>query len=219
MPGIGQGALSPLQRQGRHLLPDRARGRGCASARPAVPGAECGWSVGPRAASQGMLISRAITPFLQSSSVGGPRVTGCNRSERARIRFKLRLRKHTGTQIMRMHQQIERFRSHDAQRSSTEVLDRRHVCQGGAQDRTTILHVHSPWARPAGRAQGLPVRTIYSTASTKRRLSPPLRPGSAGLPRPCGSIFTQWASVRTNRSIHSLEHEQALMRILSLNRP
>src|SRR6188768_1340699 len=29
----------------------------------------------------------------------------------------------------------------------------------------------------------------------------PLRPGSEGLPRQCGSIFAHWASVSTNRSI------------------
>src|SRR5690606_14706278 len=55
--------------------------------------------------------------------------------------------------------------------------------------------------KKAGRSRhGLPVRTIQSTASTKRRLSFPLRPGSVGLPRQCGSIFAHWASVSTNRS-------------------
>src|SRR6185312_14222766 len=43
--------------------------------------------------------------------------------------------------------------------------------------------------------QGLPVRTIHSTASTNKRLSLPLRPGSPGLPRQRGSIFAHWASV------------------------
>src|SRR5689334_18741107 len=51
--------------------------------------------------------------------------------------------------------------------------------------------------------QGLPVRAIHSTASTNRRLSLPLRPGSPGLPRHRGSIFAHWASVKTNRSIRS----------------
>src|SRR3954454_21731890 len=37
--------------------------------------------------------------------------------------------------------------------------------------------------------QGLPLRTIHKTASTNSRLSLPLRPGSPGLPRQCGSIF------------------------------
>src|SRR6188768_1610134 len=41
--------------------------------------------------------------------------------------------------------------------------------------------------KKAGRSRhGLPVRTIQSTASMNRRLSPPLRPGSIGLPRQCG---------------------------------
>ena len=64
-----------------------------------------------------------------------------------------------------------------------------------------------PGAELAGRSrQGLPVRAIQSTASTKRRLSPPLRPGSDSFPRQCGSILAHWASVSTYRSIPSLNH-------------
>src|SRR5205085_7361757 len=59
---------------------------------------------------------------------------------------------------------------------------------------------------------GLPVRTIHSTASTNRRLSLPLRPGSPGLPRQRGSIFAHWASVSTKRSIHGVKHSPARMR-------
>src|SRR3982074_2815333 len=66
---------------------------------------------------------------------------------------------------------------------------------------------------------GLPVPTIQSTASTKRRLSLPLRPGSVGLPRQCGSIFPHWAPASTNRSIQSLNHSQASGGILILNSP
>src|SRR5215213_2129254 len=59
----------------------------------------------------------------------------------------------------------------------------------------------------AGRSrQGLPVRAIHSTASTKRRLSAPLRPGSDFFPRQCSSIFTHWASVSIYRSIRVLNH-------------
>src|SRR3954451_18217413 len=54
--------------------------------------------------------------------------------------------------------------------------------------------------------QGLPVRAIHNTASTNRRLSAPLRPGSDFFPRQCGSIFAHWVSVSTNRSIASLKH-------------
>src|SRR6267143_1135848 len=76
------------------------------------------------------------------------------------------------------------------------------------------------WPNEGGRSrQGLPVRAIHSTASTNCRLSLPLRPGSPGLPRQSGSIFAHWASVKTNRSIHSLNHNQARMRILNPNRP
>ena len=55
-------------------------------------------------------------------------------------------------------------------------------------------------------------RAIHSTASTNSLLSLPLRPGSPGLPRQSGSIFAHWASVKTNRSIRSLNHNQAQMR-------
>src|SRR5665213_1886028 len=68
--------------------------------------------------------------------------------------------------------------------------------------------------KEAGRSrQGLPARTTQRIASTKRRLSLPLRPGSVGLPRQCGSIFAHWASVSTDRSIRSLNHIQAIVGI------
>src|SRR3954470_22199471 len=54
--------------------------------------------------------------------------------------------------------------------------------------------------------QGLPVRAIHSTASTNRRLSAPLRPGSDFFPRQCGSIFAHWASLMVNRSMASIKH-------------
>ena len=80
----------------------------------------------------------------------------------------------------------------------------------------TVFHL----PKKAGRSRhGLLVRTIQSTASTKRRLSLPLRPGSLGLPRQCGSIFAHWASVSTNRSIQSLNHNLASGGIPNLNRP
>src|SRR3982750_1502713 len=59
--------------------------------------------------------------------------------------------------------------------------------------------------------QGLPVRAIHSTASTNRRLSLPLRPGSPGLPRHNGSIFAHWASVRMKRSIQGVKKSPARM--------
>src|SRR5690242_19868951 len=63
------------------------------------------------------------------------------------------------------------------------------------------------WPNSVGRSrQGLPVRAIHNTASTNRRLSAPLRPGSDLFPRQCGSIFAHWASVSTYRSILSLDH-------------
>ena len=76
------------------------------------------------------------------------------------------------------------------------------------------------WPKKAGRSRhGLPVRTTHSTASTKRRLSLPLRPGSVGLPRQCGSIFAHWASVSTKRSIQHANHNWAPNETLNLNRP
>src|SRR5216683_21757 len=50
---------------------------------------------------------------------------------------------------------------------------------------------------------GLPVRAIHNNASTKRRLSSPLRPGSDFFPRQCGCIFAHWASLINNeRCLH-----------------
>ena len=63
--------------------------------------------------------------------------------------------------------------------------------------------------------QGLPVRAIHNTASKSRRLFLPLRPGSVGLPRQCGSIFAHWASVSTKRSIQSVNHIFGKMKILN----
>src|SRR4249919_1754064 len=77
---------------------------------------------------------------------------------------------------------------------------------------------HGP--NSGGRSRhGLPVRAIHNTASTKRRLSSPLRPGSDFFPRQCGSIFAHWASVSTYRSIPSLNHNILLGGIPNLNRP
>src|SRR3954466_6014502 len=67
--------------------------------------------------------------------------------------------------------------------------------------------------------QGLPVRAIHNTASTNRRLSAPLRPGSDFFPRQCGSIFAHWASVSKPRSIASLKHDILIEKKLNLNRP
>src|SRR3954464_5477258 len=67
--------------------------------------------------------------------------------------------------------------------------------------------------------QGLPVRTIHSTASTNRRLSLPLRPGSPGLPKQSGSIFAHRASVSTKRSIRGVNHSPARMKSVNPNRP
>ncbi len=82
------------------------------------------------------------------------------------------------------------------------------------------LHTLLEWVKKAGRSRhGLPVRAIHSTASTNSLLFLPLRPGSLGLPRHKGSIFAHWASVKTNRSIWSLNHSQAPRGILNPNRP
>src|SRR5580704_1220127 len=77
---------------------------------------------------------------------------------------------------------------------------------------------HGP--NSGGRSRhGLPVRAIHNTASTNRRLSSPLRPGSDFLPRQCASSFAHWASLRTYRSIPSLNHIPRKRGILNLNRP
>src|SRR3954447_22991983 len=70
------------------------------------------------------------------------------------------------------------------------------------------------WPNEGGRSRhGLPVRTTHKTASTNKRLFLPLRPGSPGLPRQRGCIFAHWASVKMKRSIRSLNHSQAWMKI------
>src|SRR4051795_13442743 len=70
------------------------------------------------------------------------------------------------------------------------------------------------WPNEGGRSRhGLPVRTTHKTASTNRRLFLPLRPGSPGLPKQRGCIFAHWASVKMKRSIRSLNHSQAWMKI------
>src|SRR4051794_38305083 len=70
------------------------------------------------------------------------------------------------------------------------------------------------WPNEGGRSRhGLPVRTTHKTASTNRRLFLPPRPGSPGLPRQRGCIFAHWASVKMKRSIRSLNHSQAWMKI------
>src|SRR5215203_4413826 len=65
----------------------------------------------------------------------------------------------------------------------------------------------------------LPVRTIHSTASTKSRLSLPLRPGSPGWPRQRDSLFAHWASVSTKRPIRGVNHSPAQMKIANPNKP
>src|SRR5947208_7483705 len=88
--------------------------------------------------------------------------------------------------------------------SSETASNRRFQTPAFAQSRKRVYTViQLPKARGRSR-HGLPVRAIHNTASTNSRLLLPLRPGSPGLPRQSGSIFAHWASVKTNRSIPSL---------------
>src|SRR5215475_5738566 len=103
--------------------------------------------------------------------------------------------------------------------SSETASNRRFQTPAFAQSRKRVNTLFQ-WPNEGGKSrQGLPVRAIHSTASTNRRLSLPLRPGSPGLPRQRGSIFAHWASDNTNRSISSLNHKQARMGIPNPNRP
>ena len=72
----------------------------------------------------------------------------------------------------------------------------------------TVFHLPKEGGRSR---QGLLVRAIHKTASTNSRLSFPLRPGSVGLPRQWGCIFAHWASVKTKRSLQSLNHAKPKM--------
>src|SRR3546814_478836 len=103
--------------------------------------------------------------------------------------------------------------------SSEQASKSRTKMSAFTQSRYRLKMVFQLPKKPGRSRHGLPVRAIHSTASTKRRLSLPLRPGSVGLPRQCGSIFAHWASVSTNRSIRSLNHKQARYGILNLNSP
>nr|AAX11188.1 putative axonemal protein [Magnetospirillum gryphiswaldense]CAJ30082.1 hypothetical protein mgI439 [Magnetospirillum gryphiswaldense MSR-1] len=68
-------------------------------------------------------------------------------------------------------------------RSHTPSLDQR-------EKRTNALF---QLPKKAGRSRhGEPVRASHSTASGKRRLSAPVRPGSLRLPGKCGSIRSHW---------------------------
>src|SRR5882757_9440285 len=103
---------------------------------------------------------------------------------------------------------------------SSEAASKRRLKTAGF-DPIEVTHAHTvPLTELLGRSrQGLPVRAIHNTASTNSRLLPPLRPGSLGLPKQCGSIFAHWASVKTNLSIKSLNHTKPSRGILFLNRP
>jgi len=74
-----------------------------------------------------------------------------------------------------------------------------------------------PVAKKAGRSATAAV--ARSTAPLRRAaIVTPLRPGFRRLPRQCAH-FAHWASVSTNRSIQSLNHNHASAGILILNRP
>src|SRR5690349_8105215 len=103
--------------------------------------------------------------------------------------------------------------------SSEAAPNRRSKTSALTQSRyrlNTVFHFPNRGGRSR---QGLPVRAIHNTASTNRRLSPPLRPGSLLFPRQCGSILAHWASVGTKRSIHTLDHGRARIGTPNLNRP
>ena len=69
----------------------------------------------------------------------------------------------------------------------------------------TVLHLPNSSGKSR---QGLPVRTIHSTASTNKRLSVPLGPVSPGLPRQCGAISAYCLSLNTLLSIAGLLHKR-----------
>ncbi len=61
----------------------------------------------------------------------------------------------------------------------------------------TVFHLPNRGGRSR---HGAPVRPIHGTASTKRRLSSPVRPASPSLPAHSGSIRFHWASPSIVRS-------------------
>ncbi len=64
--------------------------------------------------------------------------------------------------------------------------------------------------------QGEPVRAIQNTASTNKRLSSAVRPGSPGLPGSSGAIRAHCASLKTRRSKADLHQVSALNQISTL---
>src|SRR4051794_24983223 len=92
-------------------------------------------------------------------------------------------------------------RAYSRSGSSEQASNNRCQTSAFTQSRKRLKTLFQCPNRGGRSRHGLPVRTIHSTASTNRRLSLPLRPGSPGLPRHSGSIFAHWVSVKTNRSI------------------
>src|SRR3954462_724478 len=110
-------------------------------------------------------------------------------------------------------------RAYSRSGSSETASNRRCQTSAFTQSRKRVKTLFQ-WPNKGGRSrQGLPVRTIHSTASTNRRLSLPLRPGSPGLPRQRGSICAHWSSVSTKRSIRGVNHSPAPMKSVNPNRP
>ena len=75
----------------------------------------------------------------------------------------------------------------------------------------TVLHLPNSSSQSR---QGLPVRTIHSAASAKKRLFVPLDPALPGLPRQCGTISAHCLSLNTHLFMAELLHNRKI-----LNRP
>ena len=67
--------------------------------------------------------------------------------------------------------------------------------------------------------QGLPVRTIHSTASTNKRLSLPLRPGSPGLPNNAAPSSPIGRPSAQSGPSEVVKHSPARMKSVNPNRP
>src|SRR4051812_6510051 len=110
-------------------------------------------------------------------------------------------------------------RAYSRSGSSETASNRRCQTSAFTQSRKRVKTLFQ-FPNEGGRSrQGLPVRTTHKTASTNRRLSLPLRPGSPGLPKQRGSICAHWASVSTKRSIRGVNHSPARMKSVNPNRP
>jgi len=99
------------------------------------------------------------------------------------------------------------------------------ACRDRGQRHLGGKAVH-PIGSPGRSPLGAPVQAIHKNAPLKKRLSPPVRPGSLILPKQLDPIKAHWVSLITMRSLNILtprfegvKQMPAKLGILNINRP